>query len=137
MDLGAVVQGYIQRWGIEVNFRDEKTLLGVGQAQVRNSDSVESVPALQVASYAMLLLATLRGLDQGAAADLLPSPKWAARTAPSRFSTQRAINQLRAEVWGRGLGVSNFSDFATCSTPTTNPKKFLPDLSSAVLYAVN
>lgn len=25
------------RWGIEVNFRDEKTLLGTGEAQVRTA----------------------------------------------------------------------------------------------------
>src|SRR6202142_4711296 len=72
LDLRSLVQGYIQRWGIEVNFREEKTLLGVGQAQVRNSDSVESVPALQVASYAMLLLSMAR-----ANGDALPAPKWA------------------------------------------------------------
>ena len=137
LDLRAVVQGFVQRWDIEVNFREEKTLLGVGEAQVRQADSVEAVPALQVASYAMLLLATLRTLNKDPKPDLLPPPKWAADTAPMRFSTQRAINQRRAEVWGRGLGVSNFSDFATLSTPTAKPEKFAPDLSSAVLYAVN
>jgi hypothetical protein len=137
LDLRSVVQGYVQRWGIEVNFREEKTLLGVGEAQVRHPDSVEAVPALQVASYAMLLLATLRSLDRAVNPDLMPTPKWAADTAPTRFSTQRAIHQLRAEVWGRGLGVSNFSDFATLSTSTAKPEKFAPDIRSAVLYAVN
>jgi hypothetical protein len=137
LDLRPIVQGYVQRWGIEVNFREEKTLLGVGEAQVRHADSVEDVPAMQVASYAMLLLATLRSLDHAVKPDLLPSPKWAADTAPSRFSTQRAIHQLRAEVWGRGLGLSNFSDFATLSTPAAKPEKFAPDLRSAVLYAAN
>jgi len=137
LDLRAVVQAYVQRWGIEVNFREEKTLLGVGEAQVRNTTSVEAVPALQVASYAMLLLAGLRTCNPALKPDLLPSPKWAADTTPTRFSTQRAINQLRAEIWGRGLGVTNFSDFATLSTPATKPEKFTPDLSSAVFYAVN
>jgi hypothetical protein len=137
LDLSPIVQGYVRRWGIEVNFREEKTLLGVGEAQVRNAGSVEAVPALQVASYAMLLLATLRSLDHDGKPDLLPPPKWAADTAPPRFSTQRAINQLRAEVWGRGLGVSNFSDFATLYTPAAKPEKLAPDLRSAVLYAVN
>jgi hypothetical protein len=137
MEVRSVVQGYVQRWGIEVNFREEKTLLGVGQAQVRNAASVEAVPALQVASYAMLLLAALRTRREVLKPDLLPLPKWAADAAPPRFSTQRAINQLRAEVWGRALGVPNISDFATCSTPITKPEKFVPDLPSAVLYAVN
>lgn len=137
LDLRTLVQGFVQRWGIEVNFREEKTLLGVGQAQVRHPDSVEAVPALQVASYAMLQLACLRTVDGPVKPDLLPPPKWAARDAPPRFSTPRAINQLRAEVWGRALGLANISGFAQCSTPTTKPEIFLPDLGSAVFYASN
>ncbi len=137
LDLRTVVQGYVQRWGIEVNFREEKTLLGLGQAQVRNAHSVEGVPALQVASYAMLLLATLRSANDEIQPDRLPLPKWAAHTASPHFSTQRAINQLRAEVWGRGLGLSNFSGFTTRSPPEAKPEKFVPDLQSAVLYAMN
>ena len=137
LDLSAIVQGFIQRWDIEVNFREEKTLLGVGQAQVRNAQSVEAVPALQVASYAMLLLATLRALRGPLKPDLLPRPKWADHSAPRRFSTAQAVNQLRAEVWGRALGVQNFSDFAAAVTPISKPEKFLPQLPSAVLYAIN
>ena len=137
LDLRALVQGFVQRWGIEVNFREQKTLLGVGQAQVRHPDSVEAVPALQVASYAMLQLACLRTLDGPVKPDLLPPPKWAAADALPRFSTPRAINQLRAEVWGRALGLANISGFADRSTPTTKPEKLLPDLGSAVFYATN
>lgn len=136
LDLRSLVQGFVQRWDIEGNFRDEKTLLGVGQAQVRNADSVEALPALQVASYAMLLLASLRSLRGPLKPDLLPPPKWAAATPP-RFSTQRAINQLRAEVWGRALRLANFSGFATRSTLIAKAEKLLPDLTSAVLYAMN
>src|SRR6478609_5389467 len=51
-----VIEAYFQRWDIEVNFREEKTLLGVGQAQVRSEASVESAPALTVAAYGMLLV---------------------------------------------------------------------------------
>jgi hypothetical protein len=69
------VQGYAQRLGIEVNFGQEKTLLGVGQAQAGHADAVEAVPAMQVASYAMLQLAALRGLDRSVKPDLLPPPK--------------------------------------------------------------
>lgn len=136
LDLHSLVQGYVQRWDIEVNFREEKTLLGVGQAQVRNPESVESVPAFQVASYAMLLLASLHATQGSDQPDLLPPPKWAEKNPP-RFSTQRAVNQLRAEVWGRALGIDHFSDFATRAPSVTKPEKFLLPLSSAVLYAVN
>ena len=135
LDLATVLLHYLQRWDIEVNFREEKTLLGVGQAQVRNANSVEDLPAFQVASYAMLLLATLRAFRGSDKADSLPRPKW--QDAAPRFSTARAINQLRAEVWRNALGLSNFSDFATQLPADTKPEKFIPDLRSAVLYAAN
>ncbi len=45
LPLKQILQEYIWRWDIEVNHRDEKIILGVGQAQVRNINSVESVPA--------------------------------------------------------------------------------------------
>jgi hypothetical protein len=137
LEVREVVQGFVQRWGIEVNFREQKTLFGVGQAQVRHPHSIESVPALQVASYAMLLLACLRTLDGPTKPDLLPPPKWASAKPPARFSTQKALAQLRAEVWGRALGLANFSGFAASTASRTKPEKFLPDLTSAVLYATN
>ena len=132
LELLTVLQGYVRRWDIEVNFREEKTLLGVGQAQVRNPDSVESVPALQVASYAMLLLSMAR-----TSPNPLPPPKWAGNTAPHRQSTQQAINQLRGEVWGQALGLTNFSDLVTSTPPVTSSEKFTPHLPSALLYASN
>ena len=75
LDPQLVIETYFHRWGIEVNFREEKTLLGVGQAQVRCPRSVESAPALTVASYALLLLATQRAFA-GSRHALLPRPKW-------------------------------------------------------------
>ena len=96
-------------------FGNALTLLGVGQAQVRHPASVASVPALQVASYAMLLLSMIR-----TESDPLPTPKWAGEQKPHRQSTQRAINQLRGEIWGRALGLTNFSDLVTCVPPTSN-----------------
>jgi hypothetical protein len=60
MPLDKLLQSYLWRWEAEVNFRDEKTVLGVGEAQVRTRASVEAVPALIVASYAFLLLAGIR-----------------------------------------------------------------------------
>jgi hypothetical protein len=136
LDLQTVIQQYVQRWDIEVNFREEKTLLGVGQAQVRHAESVQAVPALQVASYALLLLATLRARVGGGKTESLPAPKWSTDPAP-RFSTQRAIKQLRAEVWGRALGLPNFYDFATQSASAAKPEKSIPGVASAVLYALN
>ena len=132
MDPQTLLQGYVRRWDIEVNFHEEKTLLGVGQAQVRHPESVESVPALQVASYAMLLLSMIR-----TDSDPLPTPKWADPKTPHRQSTQRAINQLRGEIWGQALGLTNFSDLVTCAPPASKSEKFLPHLPSALLFATN
>lgn len=137
MDVASIVQAYVQRWDIEVNFREEKTLLGVGQAQVRTQDSIQAVPAMQVASYSMLLLAGLRASDATPNPDLLPPPKWAAHDSAPRFSTQRAIQQLRAEVWGQALGLVNFSAFASRVPSAPSPQKFAPTLSSALFYASN
>ena len=55
-----LLQACFDRWGIEVNHRDEKEILGVGQAQVWNGHSVSKVPALLVARYSWLLLAGLK-----------------------------------------------------------------------------
>jgi hypothetical protein len=49
---------YLDRWEIEVNPRDEKTTLGVGQAQLWSRQSVARQPALVVAAYSALLLAS-------------------------------------------------------------------------------
>ena len=137
LDLLALIQGYVQRWDVEVNFREEKTLLGVGQAQVRHPVSVQDVPAFQVASYAMLLLAMARLQKQTQAGDWLPAPKWYGHQPPPRLSTQRAINQLRGEVWARALGFTHFSDLLTSTPHVQKPEKFAPHLPSALLYANN
>jgi transposase len=136
LDLLALLQGYVQRWDIEVNFREEKTLLGVGQAQVRNANSVEDLPALQVTSYAMLLLAMMR-CAAASPDDGLPPPKWAGKQTPPRQSTQQALSQLRGEVWGHALGLTNFSDLLVCAPPAASREKLLTHLPSAVLYAKN
>lgn len=131
LDVQKVVQYYFWRWDIEVNFREEKSLLGVGHPQVRNPHSCRAAPAFQVAVYAMLLLAAARCHH----VDLLPRPKWQARVAAERISTPRLIRNLRFEVWGRGLGLNHFPDFCSPSPTSQNPEKLLAALPSAVLYA--
>jgi IS4 transposase len=60
LDLAKLVQYYLWRWGIEVNFREEKQLLGAGDAQVRTAQSNRGVPAMVVGAYSLLWLAALR-----------------------------------------------------------------------------
>lgn len=71
-----LVQACFDRWQIEVNHRDEKDLLGVGQAQVWSEQSIPRHPALAVASYSMLLLAALQTFGPGRTPDYLVQPKW-------------------------------------------------------------
>jgi hypothetical protein len=134
LDPRQIIEAYFQRWDIEVNFRDEKTLLGVGQAQVRSERSVQSAPALTVAAYGMLLVSAQRAFansDHG----LLPPPKWAAGSQGPRTSTQQLIHQLRAEVWGRGLGIQSLSGFESNLPADSKPEKCFFPLASAVFYA--
>jgi len=49
-----LLQVYFDRWQIEVNHREEKDTLGVGQAQLRHILSVPKQPAFSVASYSAL-----------------------------------------------------------------------------------
>lgn len=134
LDPRQIIEAYFQRWDIEVNFRDEKTLLGVGQAQVRNEASVESAPALTVAAYGMLLVSAQRAFGDSRDG-LLPQPKWAAGSKAGRTSTQQILHQLRAEVWGRGLGIESFSGFPSQLPANTKPQKCSFPLASAVCYA--
>lgn len=126
-----VLQAYVWRWDIEVNFRDEKTLLGVGQAQVRHERSVENVPALAVAAYAMLLTAATEIYGPTGKPDALPSPKWQQKES-LRASTQSLINHLRHEVWARAI---RFSGFVSHRAANTKHEKRSSDLESALFYA--
>lgn len=131
-----VIQAYVWRWDIEVNIRDEKQLIGVGQAQVRNDSSVELVPAFLAASYAMLLLAGCRSYGVDGLVQGMPLPRWRDRAGKRRASTLDLISRLRAELWGKSMGVDNFSGFVKKNRTEMKPEKFHPDLPSAVLYVV-
>lgn len=91
-----LIQSYFDRWEIEVNFRDEKTVLGVGKAQVWSPASVRKQPAFLVASYALLLLAGYIAFGPSRSSDYLPHPKW--RRKARRPSCLDLVHLLRREV---------------------------------------
>jgi hypothetical protein len=91
-----LIQSYFDRWQIEVNHRDEKTILTVGQAQVWSPASVSRQPALTVASYSMLLLAGLRCFGPGRSSSYSELPKW--RTHSPRASLLDLLTLLRKEI---------------------------------------
>jgi hypothetical protein len=91
-----LLQIYFDRWQIEVNHREEKDTLGVGQAQLWNVTAVPKQPVLAVAAYSALLLASLQafGVERGTAYAELP--KW--RRNARRPSCLDLITLLRKEM---------------------------------------
>jgi hypothetical protein len=94
--LKQLLQIYFDRWQIEVNHREEKDTLGVGQAQLWNVTSVPKQPVLAVAAYSALLWASLQafGAERGKAYAELP--KW--RRKARRPSCLDLVTLLRKEM---------------------------------------
>lgn len=90
-----LIQAYLDRWQIEVNHKDEKDVLGVGQAQVWSHNAVPRQPALAVAAYSVLMLAALSAFGPGRTSAYPPLAKW--RKQPRRPSLQDMITVLRTE----------------------------------------
>jgi hypothetical protein len=106
-----LLQAYFDRWGIEVNHRDEKDILGVGQAQVWNEQSVSKVPALLVAMYSWLLLAGLKCYGPTRTEDYEPLPKW--RRGAKRPSCLDLVILLRKQLAEKPV------KFPTAEAPAT------------------
>jgi DDE superfamily endonuclease len=126
LELQLLVQSYIQRWEIECNHRDEKSLLGVAQGQVRSPQAVSRLPQFQVAAYSLLLLASLLSSGFQRTADYLPLPKW--RRKAARPSLLDLLNLLRHQIFARGVDAPgvNFDDFASAAIPPDAKSSKLP-----------
>lgn len=114
-----------------MNFRDQQTLLGGGQARVRNPHSAWHVPASAVAAYAPLLLAAHRARGFSG----LPLPVWRRDQRRSHLPTASHINPLRCERWANSIH-GGFEDFASSFPRILKSQKPHPHLLSAVLYAI-
>jgi hypothetical protein len=135
LPLEDILQEYIWRWDIEVNHRDEKTLLGVGQAQVRNQNSVQNIPATAVAALAMLHLAAIKTYGQGGQPTAIPPAKWRNPSRKKRPSTQDLINELRRELWAKAIRPEVLTDFMNKTKANTTSLKYQPDLCSSLFAA--
>ena len=91
-----LLQIYFNRWQIEVNHREEKDTLGVGQAQLWNGVAVPKQPVLAVAAYSALLLAGLESYGAKRGEPFAPLPKW--RRDAKRPSCLDLITLLRKEM---------------------------------------
>jgi len=94
--LKQLLQIYFDRWQIEVNHREEKDTLGVGQAQLWNVTSVPKQPVLAVAAYSALLLASLLAFGPERGKAYAELPKW--RSHARRPSCLDLITLLRKEA---------------------------------------
>jgi len=137
MPLEQVLQDYLWRWQIELDHRDEKQLIGVGQAQVRNRDAARREPAFAVACYAKLLLAGAKVYGRDATRADLPLPKWRTHVDATRVTTADLLRQLRQELWhlARQAARPHLPHFVTASQPTTKCLKFELSLADAVNHA--
>jgi hypothetical protein len=134
LDLTTLVQAYVNRWEIECNHRDEKSLLGVAQGQVWNPNSVRRLPQLQVAGYSLLLLAAILSSGFQRTAEYLPLPKW--RRKSIRPSLLDLLSLLRDQIFATPANAPllRFDDFAAASPRTTKSQK--PPLASETLCTV-
>jgi hypothetical protein len=91
-----LLQIYFDRWQIEVNHRDEKQTLGVGQAQLWNTHALPKQPALVVAAYSALLLASLQAFGTERSQVYPALPRW--RRKAHRPSCLDLVTLLRQEM---------------------------------------
>lgn len=132
LDLKTIVQAYVYRWEIEVNHHDEKSVIGVAQAQTRTPKAVDRQPQLQVAAYSLLQLASILAHGFERTDDYLPLPKW--RSHSPRPSTADLVNLLRQQIIGHTFSADHeitFAHFAEGQEPDMKRQK--PLLSPAGL----
>lgn len=135
LEIEDILQAYLWRWEIEVAFREEKTMLGCGQAQIRNPNSAESLPAFVAAMYGLLHLANHRA-NLKPNNIMLPRPKWYPKDTEKRATTGDLLNNLRAQLWAKATDL-NFSDFVNNQINQRSLKNQLNCNSSAAFYMRN
>lgn len=137
LPIAQILQEYLWRWDIEVNLRDEKCLLGVSEAQLRQPQAVQRQPAGIVAAYACLLLAALDAYGHDGRPPSVPLPKWRRRQPPRRPTTPMLLSQLRVETWAHCLRRDSLRHFWSRSPCDQNSLKLVSPLASAVFHAHN
>jgi len=138
LPLEEAIQYYLWRWGIEVNFREEKSLIGTGQAQVRSEASNQHLPASTVAAYALLWTSALVQRATGGCVSRSSQPKWRKprgqdeNSLPSTGELQRL---LRQETWASAIRPENYSALASEGESDAKCEKLTMDLASHLFNA--
>jgi hypothetical protein len=131
LNIEKLLQAYLWRWGIEVNFKEQKTLLGCGKAQVRTEESCQNVPAFHTAVYSMLLAASAKETQQE-----LPRAKWYKKNKAAPPTTGDILNQYKAASWADNMSIS-YKDFVKLENIQRSRKNSANPSLSAVLYCRN
>ena len=124
LDLASLLQAYIDRWEIECNHRDEKSMIGVAQGQVWSPKAVTRLPQFQVALYSLLLLASILAYGFQRSSAYLPLPLW--RRQSVRPSILDLLNLLRDQIFARLMQdkpTPSIEDFAALAPVDTNAAK--------------
>ena len=135
LDINQLLQAYIWRWEIEVNFRDEKTLLGCGQAQVRKEIAVRKIPTFVVAIYSLMLLADHKARNNNNQIQL-PRAYWYKPKMGQRHTAGDILNNLRSQLWASNVQI-NFSHFVNLQNTSRSRKNTVNPTLSAAFYRRN
>jgi hypothetical protein len=131
LPLDRLLQAYLWRWEIEVGFRDQKTLLGMGEAQVRTQAAAPLLPAFVALCYGLLILAAHRGRIDATG---IPLPRWRSAEPPTRVTTTQLLSRVRTEMWQRALRLTS-TGFDDAIERLRSPQNTLTSLASAAIYA--
>jgi hypothetical protein len=94
-----LIEAYFARFEIEVNFRDLKNGLGLGEAQVSNPQAIRRAPAFMAACYACLLLASIQcSGDQRTPQGYTHLPLWRKKGEARRPSIKDLTNRFKTEA---------------------------------------
>jgi hypothetical protein len=132
LDIGTLLQAYLWRWEIEVNFHDEKSTNGCGEAQVRNKVSAVKVPQFVVAMHAFIHLADYIHKKLNPDRNL-PRAKWEQKNTRPRTSTNNILNNFRGCYVFEKLGKS-FSDFVLKQRQIINAINPIIDVVNPIFY---
>jgi DDE superfamily endonuclease len=121
-----LLQAYLWRWEIEVNFREEKTTSGCGEAQVRNEEAIYKAPQFGVAMHSLLQIAQYK-YQKTEHQQYLPKSKWEKRNENKRQSTNNLRNLFRGYYWNENNPksfpnfVTNQQEIAKSQNPVVSP----------------
>lgn len=132
LSIEKLLQAYLWRWEIEVNFREEKTTSGCGEAQVRNEEATYKVPQFGVAMHSLLQIAQhkyQKTKDQ----QYLPKARWEKRNETKRQSTNNLRNLFRGYYWNEN-DPKSFSHFVTNQQKIEKSKNPIVSPMFAIFY---